>query len=69
MSLTLACKNEARQNATKNTPNEKQVKKPRTGQAFVKDDEARPTVLHIAIGSEDHSTLVAAFKSAELEKE
>ena len=37
------------------------------GQAFIKDDESRPTVLHIAIGSEDHSTLVAAVQAAELE--
>ncbi len=37
------------------------------GQAFIEDDESRPTVLHIAIGSEDHSTLVAAVQAAELE--
>jgi uncharacterized surface protein with fasciclin (FAS1) repeats len=37
------------------------------GQAFLKDDEAKPTVLHIAIGSQDHSTLVAAVQAAELE--
>lgn len=37
------------------------------GQAYVKDDEGKPTVLHIAIGSEDHSTLVAAVQAAELE--
>lgn len=37
------------------------------GQAFLKDDEAKPTVLHIAIGSKDHTTLVAAVQAAELE--
>ncbi|MFD1096512.1 fasciclin domain-containing protein [Salegentibacter chungangensis] len=39
----------------------------RQGQAFIKDDESRPTVLDIAIGSEDHTTLVAAVQAAELE--
>jgi len=39
----------------------------RQGQAFIKDDEAKPTVLDIAIGSKDHTTLVAAVKAAELE--
>ncbi|MBC2839293.1 fasciclin domain-containing protein [Robiginitalea sp. SC105] len=39
----------------------------RTGQAFIEDDVSRPTVLSIAIGSEDHSTLVAAVQAAELE--
>jgi uncharacterized surface protein with fasciclin (FAS1) repeats len=39
----------------------------RQGQAFLKDDEARPTVLSIAIGSPDHTTLVAAVQAAELE--
>lgn len=37
------------------------------GQAFIEDDVSRPTVLHIAIGSEDHTTLVAAVQAAELE--
>lgn len=39
----------------------------RQGQAFIKDDESEPTVLDIAIGSEDHTTLVAAVQAAELE--
>ena len=39
----------------------------RTGQAFIKDDEAKPNVLDIAIGSEDHTTLVAGVQAAELE--
>jgi len=42
-------------------PSEKQ------GQAFIKDDESAPTVLDIAIGSIDHTTLVAAVQAAELE--
>ncbi len=37
------------------------------GQAFLKDDEARPTVLTVAMNSPDHTTLVAAVQAAELE--
>ena len=37
------------------------------GQAFVKDDVGKPNVLQIAIGSKDHSTLVAAVQAADLE--
>ncbi len=37
------------------------------GQAFIKDDESKPNVLQIAIGSKDHTTLVAAVQAAELE--
>lgn len=39
----------------------------KTGQAFIEDDEGKPNVLQIAIGSKDHSTLVAAVQAAELE--
>ncbi|WP_339756872.1 fasciclin domain-containing protein [uncultured Winogradskyella sp.] len=38
-----------------------------SGQAFIKDDEGKPTVLSIAIGSKDHTTLVAAVQAASLE--
>jgi len=38
----------------------------RTGQAFIKDDGST-TVLSIAIGSKDHTTLVAAVQAAQLE--
>jgi uncharacterized surface protein with fasciclin (FAS1) repeats len=37
------------------------------GQAFVENDESTPTVLSIAIGSPDHTTLVAAVQAADLE--
>lgn len=37
------------------------------GQAFIVDDTGRPNVLQIAIGSPDHSTLVAAVQAADLE--
>ncbi|WCO00686.1 fasciclin domain-containing protein [Psychroserpens ponticola] len=38
----------------------------RTGQAFIEGDEST-TVLSIAIGSKDHTTLVAAVQAAQLE--
>ncbi len=54
--------NNASQTTVKDaTPTKKQ------GQAFLKDDEATPNVLQIAIGSKDHTTLVAAVQAAELE--
>ena len=37
------------------------------GQAGVVDPDSKPNVLQIALGSEDHSTLVAAVQAAELE--
>ncbi len=37
------------------------------GQAFIEDDGSTPNVLQIAIGSPDHSTLVAAVQAASLE--
>lgn len=37
------------------------------GAAYIEDDESEPTILHIAAQSENHSTLVAAVKAAELE--
>ncbi len=37
------------------------------GQAFIEDDESAPNILQIAIGSPDHTTLVAAVQAAGLE--
>ena len=66
--LSLAsCKDEVKKSeVTSETPTE-EVSTKRQGQAFVKDDEARPTVLTVAINSPDHTTLVAAVQAAELE--
>ncbi len=63
-----ACKNEAKQdtNTTKNSETET-TSQERSGQAFIKDDESKPTVLSIAIKSPDHTTLVAAVQAAQLE--
>ncbi len=38
---------------------------PRTGQSGVVDDKSNPNVVQVAIGSPDHSTLVAALKAAD----
>lgn len=37
------------------------------GQAFIQDASADPTILAIAMGSDDHTTLVAAVQAAEME--
>ena len=66
--LFMSCKNEANQqtnNESTTTVNEQTDKT--KGQAFVKDDEGTPNVLQIAIGSKDHTTLVAAVQAADLE--
>ncbi len=36
------------------------------GQAAVKDDDSQPDIVKIAVGSKDHTTLVAALKAADL---
>ena len=65
----ISCKNN-----TPNETNDAKVDSPSEnattesqGQAFLKDDEATPNVLDIAIGSPDHTTLVAAVQAASLE--
>lgn len=37
------------------------------GQAYVVDENSKPNILNVAVGSEDHTTLVAAVQAAELE--
>ncbi len=61
-----ACGNnkETEENVSAST---EQSSEERQGQAFVKDDVSEPTVLDIAIQSEDHKTLVAAVQAAQLE--
>ncbi|MCP4975157.1 MAG: fasciclin domain-containing protein [Maribacter sp.] len=64
--LFVGCKNETKTETTSSsTANTKEVK--RQGQAFIEDDGSTPNVLQIAIGSPDHTTLVAAVQAAELE--
>ena len=63
--LTLSCKQEAK-NAT-TTPVTEFGDNKESGQAFIEDNESVPNVLQIAIGSADHTTLVAAVQAADLE--
>ena len=54
-------------NTTTNTTTEKVSDSKEKGQAFIADDGSTPNVLQIAIGSPDHTTLVAAVQAADLE--
>jgi len=68
--LFAGCKEDQKSNESDiNTNSEisKTESENRQGQAFLKDDESTPNVLDIAIGSKDHTTLVAAVQAAELE--
>ena len=63
-----ACKNETKDASTNSQVTEAETtSNKKTGQAFITDDESTPTVLSIAIGSPDHTTLVTAVQAAELE--
>lgn len=68
LTLLFSCKNEAKTDTT--APQSAQTETSETkkqGQAFIKDDVSTPNVLQIAIGSPDHTTLVAAVQAADLE--
>ncbi len=58
----LACQSPQPQN----TPSAPDAAAGLTGQSGVKDEVSAPTVVQVAIGSADHSTLVTAVKAAEL---
>lgn len=63
-SCNSGAKEEAANNDSKTTTEKGDKTK---GQAFIKDDGSTPNVLQIAIGSPDHTTLVAAVQAADLE--
>ena len=63
--LAIGCKQESK--GTADVPMTDPGSQKEQGQAFVKDDESAPNVLQIAIGSPDHTTLVAAVQAADLE--
>lgn len=60
-----SCKEETK-TETKSTTSAKEATK-KKGQAFIQDDGSTPNILNIAIGSPDHTTLVAAVQAAGLE--
>jgi uncharacterized surface protein with fasciclin (FAS1) repeats len=62
-----ACKDGNKDASTTTSEEETDVQsQERTGQAFIEDDGST-TVLSIAMGSKDHTTLVAAVQAAQLE--
>ncbi|WP_066225545.1 fasciclin domain-containing protein [Formosa haliotis] len=66
----LSCKNDKETSVSNSTSAAEATRSNSTadqGQAFIKDDEGKPTVLSIAMESPDHTTLVAAVKAAGLE--
>lgn len=66
--LNIGCKDRAQNEATTSNPKDSEaILENNKGQAFIEDDASTPNVLQIAIGSPDHSTLVAAVQAAELE--
>lgn len=66
--LICSCKNETKtDNTTTPAAASTTANTEKSGQAFIKDDGSTPNVLQIAIGSPDHTTLVAAVQAAELE--
>lgn len=66
--LVCSCKNENKETTTNSTDTVAETETAKkTGQAFIADDGSTPNVLQIAIGSPDHTTLVAAVQAAELE--
>lgn len=63
-----ACKNDSTSEAEGTSQNTTvQSSSAKSGQAFIKNDDSNPSVLQIAIGSKDHTTLVAAVEAADLE--
>jgi len=68
VAFVCSCKNENKDASTNSEVSQtKKTSNEKTGQAFITDDESTPTVLSIAIGSKDHTTLVAAVQAAQLE--
>lgn len=62
-----SCKNENKTEKTTTPAATSTANTEKSGQAFIEDDGSTPNVLQIAIGSPDHTTLVAAVQAAELE--
>ena len=62
-----ACQGGDSENAATNTATESENASEKTGQAFIEDEFSKPNALQIAIGSPDHTTLVAAVQAASVE--
>ena len=62
--LLVSCNNTP--SATESTTTQQEPEQKTAGQSGVKDDVSQKNVVQIAIGSKDHTTLVAAVKAADL---
>lgn len=62
-----SCKNETNKEANADVEDTTITSAKEKGQAFIEGDVSKPNVLQIAIGSPDHTTLVAAVQAADLE--
>jgi uncharacterized surface protein with fasciclin (FAS1) repeats len=67
IALFFNCKNNNEEQVGATTSTVETQTDDKQGQAFIIDDESTPNVLQIAIGSKDHTTLVAAVQAAQLE--
>lgn len=65
--LVSNCKNEGKTGTSNDSSSATTEEAKEQGQAFIENDESTPNVLNIAIGSPDHTTLVAAVQAANLE--
>lgn len=63
----MSCKDNKEQTAESDSDVVETTDNKKQGQAFIEGDEAQPNVLQIAMGSKDHTTLVAAVQAAQLE--
>ncbi len=62
----LSCKQGESTNTTSATATNSEAATDGVGQSNVKDDISNPNIVQVAIGSKDHTTLVAAVKAAGL---
>jgi len=67
LAVFCSCKNETKEETGTSTVDTSEMPASQKGQAFIADDNSTPNVLQIAIGSPDHTTLVAAVQAASLE--
>lgn len=67
--VTVGCKQEhaSSNSATSESTEASGIYGKEGGQAFIEGDVSKPTVLHIALGSKDHTILVKAVQAADLE--
>ena len=65
LGIITACNNTA-ENTTASINNTQQAASAAGGQEAVKDNESAKDVVKVAVGSKDHTTLVAALKAADL---